>query len=107
MLRFQDHLVDPGYLRPIRAKIGEGLREKYDLMEPVPQSLVALLRQLETGGGCSRHHESKTVCGSGRMLGCDGARGREETRQPVGTSVELCSQSFRYNDNPLRVPREA
>jgi hypothetical protein len=49
MLRFQDHLIDPGYLRPIRAKIGEGLREKYDLMETVPQSLVALLRQLETG----------------------------------------------------------
>jgi hypothetical protein len=49
MLRFQDHLVDPGYLRPIRAKIGEGLREKYDLMETVPQSLLALLRQLEIG----------------------------------------------------------
>jgi hypothetical protein len=49
MLRFQDHLVDPGYLWPIRAKIGEGLREKYDLMETVPQSLLALLRQLETG----------------------------------------------------------
>jgi hypothetical protein len=32
----------------IRAKLGEALREQYDLMEPLPQGLSELLRQLDT-----------------------------------------------------------
>jgi hypothetical protein len=44
MARFRD----PAYLESIRVKIGEGVREQYDLMQPVPQSLLALLRRLET-----------------------------------------------------------
>jgi hypothetical protein len=47
MTRFQDHLRDPAYLRPIRTKLGEALREQYDLMEPAPPSLVELLSKLE------------------------------------------------------------
>jgi hypothetical protein len=48
MTRFQDHLSDPGYSHAIRMKLGENLRVHYDLMEPLPQSLVELLSQLET-----------------------------------------------------------
>jgi hypothetical protein len=46
MTRFQDHLSDPAYSRAIRTKLGDALREQYDLMEPVPPSLVELLTQL-------------------------------------------------------------
>jgi hypothetical protein len=45
MTRFQDHLSDPGYSHAIRMKLGENLRVQYDLMEPLPQSLVELLSQ--------------------------------------------------------------
>jgi hypothetical protein len=48
MARFQDHVGDPGYFRPIRLKLGEGLREQYDLMEPLAPGLVELLGQLDT-----------------------------------------------------------
>jgi hypothetical protein len=47
MTRFQDHLRDPAYFRPVRTKLGEALREQYDLMEPVPPGLVELLSKLE------------------------------------------------------------
>jgi hypothetical protein len=46
MTRFQDHLSDPAYSRAIRTKLGDALREQYDLMKPVPPSLVELLTQL-------------------------------------------------------------
>jgi hypothetical protein len=46
MTRFQDHLSDPAYSRAIRTRLGDALREQYDLMEPVPPSLVELLTQL-------------------------------------------------------------
>jgi hypothetical protein len=36
----------------IRAKLGEALREQYDLMEPAPQGLAKLVRQLD-----AREHE--------------------------------------------------
>ena len=48
MLRFRDHLRDPGYFRDIRKPVGDELREQHDLTEPLPQSLLALLKQLET-----------------------------------------------------------
>jgi hypothetical protein len=35
------------YFPPIRTKLGEALREQYDLMEPMPQGLAELLRQLD------------------------------------------------------------
>ena len=47
MTRFQDHLRDPAYFRPVRTKLGDALREQYDLMEPVPPSLIELLSKLE------------------------------------------------------------
>lgn len=59
MPRFQDLLRDPSYLEPIRAKIGKGVREQYDVMEPVPQSLVALLRRLETSAGARETKEAR------------------------------------------------
>jgi hypothetical protein len=40
------------YFPPIRAKLGEALRDQYDLMEPFPQGLSELLRQLD-----AREHE--------------------------------------------------
>jgi hypothetical protein len=46
MTRFQDHLGDPAYSRAIRTKLGDALREQYDLLEPVPPSLVELLARL-------------------------------------------------------------
>ena len=47
MTRFQELLRDPAYFRPIQTKLGEKLREQYDLMEPLPPGLVELLSQLE------------------------------------------------------------
>jgi hypothetical protein len=47
MTRFQDHLRDPTYLQPIRTKLGEALREQYNLMDPTPPSLPELLSKLE------------------------------------------------------------
>jgi hypothetical protein len=35
------------YFPPIRTKLGEALREQYDLMEPLPQGLAELLGQLD------------------------------------------------------------
>jgi hypothetical protein len=34
-------------VRAVRTKIGEALRERYDLMETTPKGLVELLRELE------------------------------------------------------------
>jgi hypothetical protein len=47
MAQFRDYLRDPGYFRAVRTKIGNELREQHDLTEPLPQSLLALLKQLE------------------------------------------------------------
>jgi hypothetical protein len=47
MLRFRDHLRDPGYFRDIRKPVGDELREQHDLTDPLPQSLLALLKQLD------------------------------------------------------------
>jgi hypothetical protein len=58
MPRFQDFLRDP-CLEAIRVKIGEGVRDQYNLMEPVPQSLVALLRRLETSAGARETKRAK------------------------------------------------
>jgi hypothetical protein len=43
-----DNFSDSFYYRAIRTKLGEGLRQQYDLMEPLPQGLVELLGQLDT-----------------------------------------------------------
>jgi hypothetical protein len=48
MAQFKDYSRDPGYSRAIRMKIGDGLREQHDLTEPLPHSLLALLKRLET-----------------------------------------------------------
>jgi hypothetical protein len=37
------------YFVAVRSKLGEALREKYDLMEPLSPGLLALLAQLDTG----------------------------------------------------------
>jgi hypothetical protein len=55
MTRFQDHLSDPAYSSAIRTKLGDALREQYDLMEPAPPSLVELLAQLNAS---VRHREA-------------------------------------------------
>jgi hypothetical protein len=36
------------YFMAIRAKLAEGLREQYDLTDPMPKGLLELLSQLET-----------------------------------------------------------
>jgi hypothetical protein len=48
MTRFQDHLRYPRHSRAIRMKIGGELREQHDLTEPLPHSLLALLKRLDT-----------------------------------------------------------
>jgi hypothetical protein len=58
MTRFQGHLSDPAYSRAIQTKLGDALREQYDLMEPVPPSLVELLAQLDTS---VRHREARAA----------------------------------------------
>jgi hypothetical protein len=47
MLRFRDHLTDPGYFRDVRKRVGDELREQHDLTGPLPQSLLGLLKQLD------------------------------------------------------------
>jgi hypothetical protein len=47
MAQFRDYLRDPGYFRAVRTKIGDELSEQHDLTEPLPHSLLALLKQLE------------------------------------------------------------
>jgi hypothetical protein len=44
MARFQNHSRDHAYFWPVRTKLGEALREQYDLMEPTLPGLLELLR---------------------------------------------------------------
>jgi hypothetical protein len=44
----RENFEERPYFMAIRAKLGEGLREQYDLTEPMPEGLVKLLAQLET-----------------------------------------------------------
>ena len=45
----QPHDSDGRYDGAIRAKLGETLRERYDLVEPLELRLLELLAQLDTG----------------------------------------------------------
>jgi hypothetical protein len=46
MTRHQDHLSDPAYSLAVRTKLGDALREQYNLVETPPPGLVELLVQL-------------------------------------------------------------
>jgi hypothetical protein len=81
MAQFRDYLRDPGYFRAVRTKIGEGLREQCDLMEPLPQGLVELLGQLDTS-----------------------ARVRETTRERLFAEVKQGIEAM--GDGANRKPRE-
>jgi hypothetical protein len=45
----------------IRTKLGQALREQYNLAEPLPQSLVELLSQLDIGA-CVRDVTRERLC---------------------------------------------
>jgi hypothetical protein len=44
----QDDFKERPYFVAVRAKLGEALREKYDLMEPLSPGLLELLAQLDS-----------------------------------------------------------
>jgi hypothetical protein len=44
----RDNLRDSYYLRLMRTGIGDVLRQRYDLAEPLPDKLVELLLELDT-----------------------------------------------------------
>jgi hypothetical protein len=79
MTQFQGHLRDPAYSRAIRTKLGDALREQYDLMEPVPPSLVELLAQLSTS---VRHREARAAKLYARFDECVAALVAAANRRP-------------------------
>jgi hypothetical protein len=79
MTRFQDHLSDPAYSSAIRTKLGDALRDQYDLMEPVPPSLVELLAQLNTS---VRHREARAAKLYAEFDECVSALVSAANRQP-------------------------
>jgi hypothetical protein len=50
MRQQNENLRDGRFDGAIRTKLGEALRQHYDLMEPMPQGILELVRELDTRG---------------------------------------------------------